>query len=78
MLNIDINNPDEVRRAGFKVLSKELGAAGFIRFMQQFYEGKGDYTKEKYDRPEMSWEEIMSEIDKLRLEREQNNSTQLA
>lgn len=70
MLNIDINNPDEVRRAGFKVLSKELGAAGFVRFMQQFYEGKGDYTKEKYERPEMSWEEIMDELEKIRLERE--------
>ena len=76
MLNIDINNPDEVRRAGFKVLSKELGAAGFIRFMQQFYEGKGDYTKEKYERPEMSWEEIMAELEQLRLERENPRTTE--
>ena len=36
--------------------------------MWSFSESKGDCTKEKYEQPEMSWEEIMAE--QLRLERE--------
>ena len=36
----------EVRRRGFKALAKELGPVGFIRFLQQFETGRGDYTKE--------------------------------
>jgi len=38
----------EVRRRGFKALAKELGPVGFIRFLQQFETGKGDYSKERH------------------------------
>ena len=78
MAEVDINNDEEVLKKGCDALIATLGIGGFIKFTRLFYGGKGDYTKEKCERPEMSWEEIMSEIDKLHLEREQKNSTQLA
>lgn len=39
---------DSIRERGFKVLTRELGAAGMVQFMQQFQSGKGDYTKERH------------------------------
>ena len=38
---------DSIRERGVKVLTKELGAAGMVQFMQQFQSGRGDYTKER-------------------------------
>jgi hypothetical protein len=38
---------DEVRTKGLKVLSRELGPYNFVRFLQQFEQGSGDYTKER-------------------------------
>jgi hypothetical protein len=38
---------DEVRIKGMKVLSRELGPYNFIRFLQQFEQGSGDYTRER-------------------------------
>lgn len=68
MLDININSPYEVRKAGFKVLLEALGPVGFARFMQQVSPGTGDYTKEKYERPEMTEEEFREELKKMRRE----------
>lgn len=38
---------DEVRVKGLKVLSRELGPYNFVRFLQQFEQGSGDYTRER-------------------------------
>jgi hypothetical protein len=35
----------EVRNKGFRALSRELGPYNFVRFLQQFEHGAGDYTK---------------------------------
>ena len=37
----------EVRHLGYEVLARELGPADFIRFIQQFETGSGDYTEER-------------------------------
>ncbi|HAJ79189.1 MAG TPA: hypothetical protein DCO75_05410 [Fibrobacteres bacterium] len=37
---------DEVRTKGLRILSRELGPYNYVRFLQQFEHGKGDYTKE--------------------------------
>lgn len=37
----------EVRHLGYEVLARELGPADFIRFIQQFDTGSGDYTEER-------------------------------
>lgn len=38
---------DEIRSAGLAALARELGPVGFVRFMQMFERGYGDYTQER-------------------------------
>jgi len=38
---------EQIRLAGLRALSRELGPVGMIRFLQQFEVGAGDYTKER-------------------------------
>jgi hypothetical protein len=38
----------EVRLAGLEILAKELGPADYLRFLQQFEPGYGDYTSERH------------------------------
>lgn len=44
--------------AGMQALAGTLGPVGFARFFQQFEEGYGDYTNEKYQQPDFSLEEL--------------------
>ena len=37
----------QIRLVGFQALQKELGIVGFIRFMQQFDLGSGNYVKDR-------------------------------
>ena len=62
-MKVNIENPAEVRIAGMLALKKALGPVGTDRFLQQFEQGSGDYTKEKYETPEPSMDDI---IEKLR------------
>ena len=41
-----------------------LEPVGYTRFIQQFENGYGDYTKEKYEQPEPSFEELDAELKK--------------
>ncbi len=41
--------PEQIRNAGLEALTRELGVEGMVRFLQQFDNGSGDYTKERYD-----------------------------
>ncbi len=41
--------PEQIRSAGLQALTRELGVDGMVRFLQQFENGSGDYTKERYD-----------------------------
>ena len=66
MLNINVNNPREVYLAGIAVLSEALGPVGYARFMQQVGACHGDYTKEKYEVPDMSWDELVDELQKIK------------
>ena len=38
----------ELLERGYRVLLQELGPAGFIRFIQHFRPGTGDYTAERH------------------------------
>ena len=62
-MKVNIENPAEVRIAGMLALKKALGPVGTVRFLQQFNQGNGDYSKEKYETPEPSMDDI---IEKLR------------
>ena len=64
MMNVNINNQMELRAAGMQVLLDSLGPVGFASFIQQFENGYGDYTKEKYLRPELTIDDLESELQK--------------
>lgn len=57
-MNINLNNPKEVREAGIQVLKETLGPVGMARFIQQYDSGNGDYTKEKQEEADVSIDEI--------------------
>lgn len=38
---------NEIQQAGLAALSRELGPVGFVRFLQMFEHGHGDYSKER-------------------------------
>ena len=40
-------SPNTIRHEGFKVLSRELGAANAAIFLRQLEDGSGDYTEER-------------------------------
>lgn len=65
MMDVNLNSPVDVRAAGTKVLVEALGPVGFARFIQQFDTGYGDYTKEKYEQPDPSFEELDKELQKF-------------
>ncbi len=58
MLNVDLNNPVEIRMVGMQALKDALGPVGMVRFMQQYDLGYGDYTKEKQIEPDIGIDEI--------------------
>lgn len=58
MLDVNLNNPIEIRNAGVKALQEALGPVGMAKFIQQYDTGYGDYTKEKQEQPNISLEEI--------------------
>jgi hypothetical protein len=39
---------EEIRLAGLRALSRDLGVVGMVRFLQQFETGHGDYTEERH------------------------------
>jgi len=58
MTTASLSNMTEIRTIGLKALLEALGPIGMARFMQQYDAGYGDYTKEKYELPDMAMEEI--------------------
>ena len=39
---------EQVRQAGLRALSRDLGPVGLVRFLQQYEMGSGDYTTERH------------------------------
>lgn len=39
----------EIQASAFQALHTQLGSAGFIRFIQQYEKGSGDYTEERHE-----------------------------
>ncbi len=51
----------EIRKLGTEALVKALGPIGMARYLEGYDNGgQGDYTKEKYEQPDYSIEEILS------------------
>ena len=50
----------EIRRLGTEALVKALGPIGMARYLEEYDNGgQGDYTKEKYEQPDYSIEDIL-------------------
>lgn len=60
MLNVNLNNPLEIRTVGLQALRDALGPVGMVRFIQQYDMGYGDYTKEKQSEPDDDFDKIDS------------------
>jgi hypothetical protein len=58
MLNVNLNNPIEIRTIGMQALKEVLGPVGMVRFIQQFDLGYGNYTEEKQKEPDVDLDEI--------------------
>jgi hypothetical protein len=48
LMNARTMTLEQIRESGLKVLVRELGPVGMVRFIQQFEKGTGDYTKERH------------------------------
>jgi len=46
-MKTDTLNPAELRTAGCKALADALGPPGMARFLRQFEQGRGDYTRDR-------------------------------
>lgn len=59
--------PVQLRNRAYQALLRELGPVDFIRFLQQFESGQGDYTRERAQwLDQLSAEQINQVIDEQR------------
>ena len=47
-MNVRTMTLEQIRLVGLEALTRELGPAGMVRFLQQFEIGKGDYSLERH------------------------------
>ena len=68
-MTVQENALSEITKEALEVLSKEIGIANTIRFINQFTMGYGDYTQER-ERifEDMTLDEIVNEIKKVRIQ----------
>jgi hypothetical protein len=59
---IDVKKPVEIQKVGIRALNDALGPEGARVFMRRSFGGCGDFTKEKYEMPEESMEEIAEDL----------------
>ena len=58
--SINIMKMSDIRRIGTEALVEALGPLGMARYLEEYDNGgSGDYTKEKYEQPEYSIEDII-------------------
>lgn len=58
MTHVDVTNPIEVREAGIQALHSAIGPDATQVFIDQYFGGTGDYTKEKYEEPDLTEDEF--------------------
>ncbi len=66
-----IQNPNTIRAEGYRVLSRELGAANAANFLRQLENGSGDYTKERQATLEKNTVDAIAE--RIKRRKEQSN-----
>jgi hypothetical protein len=55
----------ELINQGYEALVNGLGPVEAVRFLQHFSHGKGDYTKERHQRPTPSIDQIVKQMQQL-------------
>ena len=64
---------EALRRAGLEALTRELGAVGMARFLQQFETGWGDYSVERHQW--LDQEDVQTLAQRIRQRRQANESS---
>lgn len=60
-MTMNLMKNSEIKRIGTEALLKTLGPIGMARYLEEYDDGgSGDYTKEKYQQPDYSIEEILN------------------
>lgn len=60
---------EEIRRAGFEALRRELGPRGLVLFLQQFIKPSGDYTAERAElHAGTTMDDVIAAIEKMQAE----------
>jgi len=63
MSAIEYKTEQEIQKMGIDILYKALGATDFIRFMQQFNQGYGNYVEDRQEwQKNYSVTDILSEM----------------
>jgi hypothetical protein len=58
---------EQIRLIGLEALSRELGAVGMVRFLQQFETGHGDYSTDRHEwLDQLTVEEAVAQIKRRR------------
>lgn len=60
-MDVNVSSSGDVGAAGMQVLTAALGTVGVTRFLQQFENGRGNYTQEKYEQPALTFD-MMDEM----------------
>jgi len=74
MIAVDVMNPVEVREAGLQALNDVLGPDVTRVFINQYFGGIGDYTKEKYEEPDLTEAEFNEIVELAKAETEQRKA----
>ena len=64
---------EALRRAGLEALTRELGAVGMARFLQQFEIGWGDYSVERHQW--LNQEDVQTLTQRIHQRRQANESS---
>jgi len=66
MIAVDVNDFAGIHAAGIRVLNENLGADAAKVFLNLSFGGSGDWTKEKYDIPDMTEAEMDAYIERAK------------
>lgn len=57
----------EIKLVGLRVLARELGPVGYIRFLQQVAPGAGDYAAQRHAwLDDLTWDELEADLREAR------------
>jgi hypothetical protein len=68
MIAVDIDDATELYAIGTRILNEGLGPDGARAFLNLSLGGRGDWTKEKYNQPDMTEAELDEFVERARAE----------